>query len=947
MCSRRWPVAVSGWILSSLLLASTLVAQPLTFTHLAGPLGGPALKDGTGNSASFYHPAGLATDGAGNVYVADDGNNAIRKVTPSGVVTTLAGNGANGSGDGTGAAASFYGPTGVALDASGNLYVADNGNNKIRKIAPNGVVTTLAGSASGAPGSADGQGTAAAFRGPYGIAVDGSGNVIVSDAGNNTIRKVTPGGAVTTIAGSGAAGSLDGAGTGATFNSPTGIAIDGAGNVFVVDTSNRKIRRVAPDGSVTTVAGSGGYGSTDGPGATATFYFPFGVAVDGAGNLFVSDAMNNNVRKVAPGGVVSTLAGSGARASRDGTGAGASFSYPIGVAADASGNVYVSDFASNKLRKISPEAVVTTLAGSGDSGSSDGAGPVATFQNPVGVAAGGAEEVYVADSLNHAIRKVSPAGVVSTLAGSGAGGGADGTGTAASFSFPTGVAVDGAGTVYVAENWGNRIRKVTSSGVVTTLAGSGDAESVDGTGTSASFNAPTGLAVDLALNVYVTDTGGHRIRKVTPAGVVTTLAGSGSPGGADGTGSAAAFDTPTGIAVDGAGIVYVVDANNRVRKVTSGGVVTTVAGSGSPSSVDGTGTAASFFYPYGVAADGSGNLWVLEQWNGKVRKVTSGGVVTTVAGSGKMGNADGTGAAASFAYPQGIAASGSGKVYVADSYNNAIRLGRNLGSAACAPDDGHLCLLGGRFRISAEYADYGAGHGTGKAVYLTPDTGYFWFFDAANVEAVAKMVPFCGGGSNNVALYAGGLTDLGVTLHVTDTRTGTTKDYTNPLGTRFTLLRDGPFVCPAVATGVDAPAFAAASSPGAAIVEATAFADPVLPVPGACTLTATTLCLLNGRFQVRAAYQDYSGHTGTGQAVPLTSDTGSFWFFGSSNVETVVKMVSFCGGGSGNVAVYAGGLTDIQVTLTVTDVLTGQEKSYTNPLGTPFQLIRDGPFSCP
>jgi sugar lactone lactonase YvrE len=888
----------------------------------------------------------VAVDGAGNVYVADNGNSAIRRVTASGAVTTLAGNGANGSGDGTGAAASFYGPTGVALDASGNLYVADNGNNKIRKIAPNGVVTTLAGSASGAPGSVDGQGTAAAFRGPYGIAVDGSGNVIVGDAGNNKIRKVTPAGAVTTIAGSGTAGSLDGTGTGATFNFPTGIAVDGAGNIFVVDTSNRKIRKVAPDGSVTTVAGSGGYGSTDGPGTTASFYFPFGVAVDGAGNLFVSDAMNNNIRKVAPGGVVSTLAGSGARASRDGTGTGAAFSYPIGVAADASGNVYVADFATSKLRRITAAAVVTTLAGSGDSGKSDGAGPVATFQNPTGVAANGADEVYVADSLNHSIRKVSAGGDVSTFAGTGANGGEDGTGTAASFSFPTGVAVDGAGSVYVAENWGNRIRKATSSGVVTTLAGSGNSESVDGSGTGASFNAPTGLAVDGALNVYVADTGGNKIRKVTPAGVVTTLAGSGSPGGADGTGSAASFDTPTGIAVDSAGIVYVVDANNRVRKVASGGVVTTFAGSGSSSSVDGTGTAASFSYPYGLAADSSGNLWVVE-WNGKIRKVTSGGVVTTVAGSGKMGSSDGTGAAAAFAYPQGIAANASGKVYVADTYNNAIRLGRNMGSATCAPDDVNLCLLEGRFRLSASYTDYGGGHGTGKAVYLTPDTGYFWFFDAANVEAVAKMVSFCGGGSNNVALYAGGLTDLGVTLNVTDTRNGTKKDYTNPLGTGFTLLRDGPFGCPAGVTAGAAQKPAAEKAPADPVVETSSWTDFGPATSGACTADPATLCLLNGRFQVRAAYQDYSGHTGTGHAVPLTSDTGHFWFFGSSNVETVVKMVSFCGSGSNNVGVYAGGLTDLQVTLTVTDMLSGLVKTYTNPLGTPFQLVRDGPFSCP
>ena len=944
-CRSRLGVA-SWWTLSSLFLPAMAVAQPLSFAHFAGPLGGPGLVDGTGTSASFNHPGGVAADGSGNLYVADTANNAIRKITPGGVVTTLAGTGAYGSEDGTGPSASFGVPYGIAVDGAGNVYVADTYNNRIRKVTFAGAVTTLAGS--GAAGSADGPGTAASFSSPTGVAVDGSGNVYVADNSSNRIRRVAPGGTVTTIAGSGAPTSSDGTGTGASFAYPAGIAVDSSGNIYVSDSGSSKIRKITPAGVVTTLAGGAGYGSIDGPGSTATFSSPYGMAVDGSGNVYVADQSTHKVRRITPGGLVSTLAGSGKLASTDGTGASAAFNTPMGVAADFSGNVYVADAFNNKVRKITPAGAVTTVAGSGASGSADGAGPAATFSSPSGVATDGAGAIYVADTLSRKIRKVSPGAVVTTLAGSGEQGSVDGPGASASFADPRGVAVDGAGNVYVADLNGNKIRKVTPGGVVTTLAGSGSQGSADGTGAGASFHSPNGVAADAFGNVYVADTLNQKIRKVTPGGVVTTLAGSGTAGAVDGTGSAASFANPKGVAVDQAGNVYVADMFNRkIRKITSGGLVTTLAGSGAASNEDGTGSAATFTFPHGVAVDGSGTVWVADLGSYRIRRVTAGGVVTTVAGSGQLGNADGTGSTATFYLPQGIATDGSGNVYVADTENNAIRVGRSMGSASCTPDDGHLCLLGGRFRISADYTDYGSGHGTGKAMYLTPDTGYFWFFNAANVEAVAKMVSFCGGGSNNVAIYAGGLTDLGVTLHVTDTRNATTRDYTNPLGTGFGLIRDGPFGCPAGATEIGELGPSAASSPGDPIVETTSWAEPGLQVQAVCTLDAKTLCLLNGRFQVRAAYQDYSGHTGDGQAVPLTFDTGHFWFFGASNVETVVKMVSFCGGGSNNVGVYAGGLTDIQVTLTVTDTQTGLVKTYTNPLGTPFQLIREGPFSCP
>jgi hypothetical protein len=333
----------------------------------------------------------VAVDRAGNVLVADFHNNAIRKITSSGVVTTLAGTAdSSGSTDGTGAAARFDTPYGVAVDGAGNVFVADYDNNTIRKITLSGVVTTLAGSAADSAGSADGTGAAGRFCGPNGVAVDGAGNVLVADYWNDTIRKVTPSGVVTTLAGSaGLSGSADGTGAAARFFLPVGVAVDGTGNVFVAD-GNNTIRKITPTGVVATLAGSAGLsGSADGTGAAARFCRPSGLAVDGVGNVFVADNENNTIRKVTPSGVVTTLAGSaGLSGSADGTGAAASFSWPQGVAVDGAGNVFVADSQNNAIRKISTSGVVTTIVGVA-SGMSAGnlPGPLpASILSPSGVA---------------------------------------------------------------------------------------------------------------------------------------------------------------------------------------------------------------------------------------------------------------------------------------------------------------------------------------------------------------------------------------------------------------------------------------------------------------------------------------------------------------------------------------------------------------------------------
>jgi sugar lactone lactonase YvrE len=322
-----------------------------TATTFAGSISFNGPTNGIGPAASFYLPTGLVVDATGNVYVADAGNNMIRKISPLGLVSTLAGSPIKGSQDGTGTAAGFQYPAAVAVDIAGNVYVADQGNNLIRKVTSAGVVTTLAGS--GEVGHANGVGAAASFYDVIGVAVDASGNVYVSDQGNDLIRKITPDGTVTTFAGSGTSGSADGTGTAASFNTPAGITIDASGNLYVADEFNQKIRKITPAGVVTTVAGTGATGDANGPVAASTFNYPAGVAIDANGIIYVADHSNNIIRAISSTGNVTTFAGTGTFGSQNGVFTACTFGSPTGVAVDpTTGNVFVADNANNLIRKL-------------------------------------------------------------------------------------------------------------------------------------------------------------------------------------------------------------------------------------------------------------------------------------------------------------------------------------------------------------------------------------------------------------------------------------------------------------------------------------------------------------------------------------------------------------------------------------------------------------------
>jgi serine/threonine protein kinase/sugar lactone lactonase YvrE len=339
------------------------VSRPVpTATVFAGQAGVAGYANGVGSQAQFHLPNNLAVDSSGNLYVADTGNNVIRKITPDGTVTTLAGQaGSHGSNNGMGGEARFWAPFGVAVDADGMIYVADSANNLIRKITPDGMVATLAGLA-GHPGSDNGIGAAARFRNPWGVAVDGLGNVYVADMSNDAIRKLAPNGMVTTLAGqAGESGNADGPGATARFDNPFGVAVDSLGNVYVADSGNNTIRKISGEGDVITVAGLSGYaGDSDGNVGAARFFNPQGLAVDRAGNIFVADTGNNTIRKITPAGVVSALP------ERSGAGAGNAASDPPpavqlkspgGVAVDQNGNVFIADTNDHCIRKLAPSPV--------------------------------------------------------------------------------------------------------------------------------------------------------------------------------------------------------------------------------------------------------------------------------------------------------------------------------------------------------------------------------------------------------------------------------------------------------------------------------------------------------------------------------------------------------------------------------------------------------------
>jgi uncharacterized protein (TIGR03437 family) len=667
---------------ASLNVASTPASALLTVvgTGQRGSTGdgGPATQ------ALLSRPIRLDIDGAGNLYLTDSDNHTIRKVTPQGVISTIAGKaGQSGfSGDGGPATSALLNfPIGVAVDGSGNIYICDNGNLRIRKLtAATGVITTIAGNGILGFGGDGGPGTSAQLNTPQNVAVDKDGNVYISDFGNNRIRKVNASdGVITTVAGIGTAGfSGDGGpATQAQLNSPNNVSVDKDGNLIICDPGNNRIRKVAAaTGVISTIAGRGqGFGGDGGPATDALLNVPVGAVVDQADNLYFSDRGNQRVRKVAAGtGLITTIAGSGATGfNGDGFAAVASaLNFPTGLAIDGSGNLYIGDRDNGRVRRTvfaaandpTPPAIAITSPTS-----------AATFTTTNG-------------ALNLAGTAADNVGVFQVRWSNDRGGSGVAFGTTA-WSITNITLLAGLNNLTVTAwdangNIASAKLAVTFNPpqIITAFAGTGGpGDSGDGGAAISARLSPFGLAVDSAGNLFMSDDEAHRVRRITPAGAISAFAGSGALG-SSGDGAAAvnaAMNFPNDVVVDAGGNVYIADTNNhRVRRVAPNGVITTYAGTGEPDFGGDGGPAAQakLARPAGLALDPAGNLYIADSYNSRVRKVTaSTGVITTVAGSGSVGFSGDGGQAtqAALKLPYGVAVDPSGGLYILDRFDHRIR----------------------------------------------------------------------------------------------------------------------------------------------------------------------------------------------------------------------------------------------------------------------------------
>jgi len=612
--------------------------------------GGPA------SAAMLFSPGGVVADGAGNVYFSDRGNKRVRRVNAAtGIITTVAGNGASVfAGDGGPAtAASLDSPRELALDSAGNLYIADPSNHRIRKVdAVTGIITTVAGSGvggfnGGGDGGFSGDGgpaTNALLLSPTGVAVDATGNMFIADSSNNRIRKVDAGtGIITTVAGNGTFVYSGDGGPAllAGMRTPTSVRVDNSGNLFIADLNSHHIRKVTPaTGIISLVACSGFSGTFPGEGGLATSSpcnFPISVGVDAAGNIYIADANNSRIRKVsATTGIINTVAGgfAGTGAGDGGTATDAWLTSPSNIQLDSLGNYYIAD--RERVWKVDiATGIITTVAGTGLSGST-GDGGLATnarfFANDVTRDPAG--NLFIADPNANRVRRVDAAtGTITTIVGTGVAGfsGDGGPGTAAQLNIPFGLVTDSAGNLFISDSGNRRIRKWdAATGTITTIAGTG-ASGFNGdniTAISANLNSPAGIVLDNQGNLVFADRSQQRVRRISFAtGLITTIAGNGSAGffGDGGLATSAFLNQPTGVGIESTGNIYIADrSNQRIRQVNSTtGRIQTVAGNGSFAFTGdgGPATSAAVASPGGVAVDNIGRVYVVDTFNRRIRRI--------------------------------------------------------------------------------------------------------------------------------------------------------------------------------------------------------------------------------------------------------------------------------------------------------------------------------------
>ena len=673
-----------------MLLCCVAGAQQYVISTVAGGAVAPTPQPAT--SASVY-PMYVAADSSGNFYFAGNTVPCVFKVDKNGVLSVIAGGVHPGfSGDGGPAVnAQLSSVSGLATDAAGNLYIADF--YRVRKISASGVITTVAGIGYTTPTfSGDGGPAVNAATIPQGLALDGAGNLYIADNINNRIRKVTANGIIQTIAGNGKQG-YSGDGGPATqaalsFNPMQALAVDHGGNVYFVSLASQgiplttRIRKVSPGGTITSVAGNGGDGTggDGGPAIDAQFTFANCVAVDGAGNLYVGDS--SRVRKISTNGTITTVAGATQPGflGDGGPATSAELTSVNGLAADASGNLLIVDENNYRVRKVSGDGTITTVAGDGFQSYSGDGGPAVAAQLdlPRAVAVDNTGNLYIADFANCRIRRVSANGTITTAAGNGICGIAiEGQlATSAHIGRSAGVAVDSSGNLFFSDSNNACIWEVGSDGLVHRVAG-GAVRGYGGDGgpaLQADFVVPWGIAFDNSGNLYVVDEANNRVRKIASNGITSTVAGNGTQGfsGDGGPASNAALNDPQSVAIDAAGSIYIADeGNNRIRKVSPGGTISTIAGNGAFGQGSASGPAAQAQLTVeGVAVDGNGSLYVAGEY---VYRISAAGVISTIAGGGSDYSGDGGPALGAGVNAIALTVDASGKINVVDIYND-VRL---------------------------------------------------------------------------------------------------------------------------------------------------------------------------------------------------------------------------------------------------------------------------------
>ena len=692
---------------------------------------------GAAMAAQLDQPEGLVVDSAGNFYIADALNSRVRKVSPAGIITTVAGTGHAGfSGDnGPAGSAQLSQPYGLALDPAGNLYIADLGNQRVRRVGTDGTIATVAGNGQTGSNGDGGPATSAQMLSPRNLAIDTAGNIYVSEFVGHAVRSIATDGTITTVAGTGVAGySGDGGpALAAQLNGPAGLALDLAGDLYIVDTGNFSIRKVQA-GTITTVCNQQNFG--------LPYIALSGIAADSAGRLYITESVDDGIWRLIPGGVLTLFAGApyaGAPSGDGGLALQTALIKPVDVAVDTTGDLYISEL--ERVRTVAAATgIISTVAGDGTFGfSGDGGSATAAVLNgPAGLAFLDGD-LYIADQGNQRVREVTAGGLISTVAGDGQvstsniGDGLSATG--ASLYNPAGLTFDADANLYIADSGDNRVRLVQSSGVIITFAGDGSATGLGGDGNpavSTPLSLPQGVLADNSSNIYIADTGHNRVIRVDSAGNIQTVAGTGTPG-ADAS-TLAQLAGPTGLALDSAGNVYITDTqNHRVLMLAAAGAISTIAGTGVSgfSGDGGPASSAALSFPCAVAVDSSLDIFIADGGNNRIRVVTPDGKIATIAGTGVAAYSGDSGPAllVALSNPCGLALDGSGDLLVADTGNNRVRMLASTQTVVTPPGQVNTAfanaasLLPGALSPGEIFTIYGSGIGPAMGLSGALDSG--------------------------------------------------------------------------------------------------------------------------------------------------------------------------------------------------------------------------------